>query len=108
MPELQQITGYHCTSKEAWKSIQKQGLKGSKWEPEKFTEANSNPFNLRKDGAVWCYPDLGIARENADKDEVILKVEGRGVIVNHYAHGTCVVGKANLCQASLVRKNQKA
>ncbi len=108
MLELQQITGYHCTSKEAYQSIKKQGLKGSKWEPEKFTEANSDPFHLKKDGAVWCYPSLEVARENADEDEVILKIQGQGVVVDHYAHGTCVIGKANLCQASLVRKNQKA
>ena len=105
---MQYIKGYHCTSKEAWSSIKKQGLKGSQWEPDKFAEMNSNPFNLKRDGAVWCYPSLDIARENAEDDEVILRIEGKGVEVNHFAHGSCVVGKANLCNASLVRKNQKA
>jgi hypothetical protein len=101
-----QITGYHCTSKEAWKIIKAKGLKGSKW-VEDMTRATTNPFNLVKDGAVWCYPTLQIARANVDEDEVILKIEGQGQIVDHYAHGICHVGIANHCTATLVRKNQK-
>lgn len=105
---MKAIEGYHCTSKSAWKEIQRKGLKGSQWDEEKFPEMNSNPFALKKDGAVWCYPSLEIARENADEDEVILLIQGQEVEVNHFAHGLCLVGKANLCTASLVRKNQKA
>jgi hypothetical protein len=100
------ITGYHCTSKEAWKNIKLKGLKGSKW-LEDMTTANSDPSKLVKDGAVWCFPTLEAARAAADEDEVILKVKGEGIIVEHYAHGTCHVGVANRCTASLVRKNQK-
>ena len=104
---MKTIKGYHCTSKDAWKQIQAKGLKGSQWDEAKFPEMNSKPFNLKKDGAVWCYPSLEIARENADEDEVILRVEGQGVEIDHYAHGLCLVGKANLCAASIVKKNQK-
>ena len=106
---LQQITGYHCTSKEVWKKIKESGLKGSKWSelmPE-LKSMNSNPFKLYRDGAVWCYADLATARLNQEDGEVILRIEGMGLIVEHEAHGACVVGKANLCQASLVRFNTK-
>lgn len=105
---MQRIRGYHCTSKDAWKQIKLKGLKGSQWDESKFPEMNSNPFNLKKDGAVWCYPSLEIAKENVEDGEVILRIEGDGVEVEHYAHGHCVVGKANLCTASLVRRNAKA
>jgi hypothetical protein len=105
---MTQIVGYHCTSKEVWNKIKTTGsLKGSKWLPD-MTTANSDPSRLHRDGAVWCYPSLAIARDNADEGEVILKVVGEGQIVEHYAHGTCHVGVANRCKATLVRKNQKA
>ncbi len=106
---MQAVTGYHLTSKEAWKAIRSNGLKGSKWTDDMtaLQEMNSNPFSLKRDGAVWCYPTLEAARANQEDGEVILKIEGQGLEVEHYAHGTCVVGRANLCTASLVRKNQK-
>jgi hypothetical protein len=101
------ITGYHVTSKNNWAKIQAYGLKGSKWVND-LTSADSDPFNLKTDGAVWCYANLDDARMNLDPDEVILKVEGEGVHIEHYAHGHCVVGIANKCRATLVRKNAKS
>jgi len=107
---MQEITGYHLTSKEVWAKINANGLKGSKWtdDLEALQDMCSNPFDLRRDGAVWCYPSLEVARANQEDDEVIVKVSGQGLVVEHNAHGTCIVGRANLCSASLVRKNQKA
>lgn len=103
------VTGYHLTTKEAWKSIKSGGLKGSKWTDDmgKLQTMTSNPFNLYRDGAVWCYPSLEVAKANQEDGEVILKITGMGLVVEHDAHGTCVVGKANLCKATLVRANAK-
>jgi hypothetical protein len=105
--KTKQIVGFHVTSREVWGKIKANGLKGSKWVDD-LAQADSDPFDLRKDGAVWCYANFVDAQLNLDPDEVILKIKGEGVEVEHYAHGHCVVGVANKCQASLVRKNAKA
>lgn len=99
------LTGYHCTQKHTYKKIRSGGLKGSKWTEnlEELVAMNSNPWELHADGAVWCYPSLELAQENLDDGEVILEVSGQGIVVEHEAHGTCFVLRANLSTKKLVK-----
>jgi len=107
---LQTLTGYHLTTKDVWAKIREYDqLLGSAWTDDMVAlqSMNSNPFNLRRDGAVWCFPTLEAARANQEDGEVILRIEGQGLVVEHNDHGTCHVLKANTSDAALVRKNAK-
>lgn len=93
------ITGYHVTKADLLPKIQRQGLKGSKWEDD-FSHSWSDPFTLYADGAVFCFPCLDDALRNRDDWDVgtgtvILEIVGDGVEFDHYAEGRQIAIRAN-------------
>lgn len=95
------MKGFHITSKKAFRKIENEGLKGSKWE-ENFEDSNSNPFELFDDGAVFCWPSEESAISNFcyydDVDDcVLIELEGDGVVVNHSSEGVIHVLRADSC-----------
>lgn len=100
MSELKQITGYHVTRLDNFQKIQRQGLKGSKWQKKGFTHSWSNPFKLYANGAVFCFTRLQDAIRHRDDFDmgtgtVILKIIGHGVQFEHYAEGQQIAVRAN-------------